>query len=74
MISLESDLRLAEQRVAMLEKVQKEDDCVDFEILKQQLIYKSELLEKVKQLLMRAAINEKTLRQRVRIYVHLNII
>lgn len=67
MISLESDLRLAEQRVAMLEKAQKEDDCGDLRILKQQLNHKSELLEKVKQLLTRAAINEKTLRQRVRI-------
>lgn len=66
MISLESDLRLAEQRVVMLEKAQKEDDNGDFRILKQQLIHKSELLEKVKQLLTRAAINEKTLRQRVR--------
>lgn len=67
MISLESDLRLAEQRIVMLEKAQKEDDNGDFHILKQQLIHKSELLEKVKQLLTRAAINEKTLRQRVRI-------
>lgn len=66
MISLESDLRLAEQRLVMLEKAQKEDDNGDFRILKQQLIHKSELLEKVKQLLTRAAINEKTLRQRVR--------
>ncbi|KMQ92334.1 centrosomal protein [Lasius niger] len=64
-ISLESDLRLAEQRIVMLEKAQKEDDNGDFHILKQQLIHKSELLEKVKQLLTRAAINEKTLRQRV---------
>ncbi|XP_019698378.1 centrosomal protein of 290 kDa isoform X2 [Harpegnathos saltator] len=64
-ISLESDLRLAEQRVAMLEKAQREDDNGDLKILKQQLIHKSELLEKVKQLLTRAAINEKTLRQRV---------
>lgn len=67
MISLESDLRLAEQRVAMLEIAQKEDDNGDLRILKQQLTYKSELLEKVKQLLTRAAINEKMLRQRVRI-------
>lgn len=60
-------MRLAEQRVAMLEKAQKEDDNGDLGILRQQLIHKSELLEKVKQLLTRAAINEKTLRQRVRI-------
>jgi len=66
-VSLEADLRLAEQRVAMLEKAQKEDDNGDFQILKQQLIHKSELLDKMKQLLTRAAINEKTLRQRVRI-------
>ncbi|XP_029679653.1 centrosomal protein of 290 kDa-like isoform X1 [Formica exsecta] len=64
-ISLESDLRLAEQRIIMLEKAQTEDDNGDFCILKQQLIHKSELLEKVKQLLTRAAINEKALRQRV---------
>ncbi|XP_014478395.1 PREDICTED: centrosomal protein of 290 kDa isoform X2 [Dinoponera quadriceps] len=64
-ISLESDLRLAEQRIVMLEKAQKEDDNGDLKILRQQLIHKSELLEKVKQLLTRAAINEKTLRQRV---------
>ncbi|XP_077268210.1 centrosomal protein 290kDa isoform X1 [Temnothorax americanus] len=64
-VNLEADLRLSEQRVAMLEKAQKEDDNGDFRILKQQLIHKSELLDKVKQLLTRAAINEKTLRQRV---------
>ncbi|KAG5322462.1 CE290 protein, partial [Pseudoatta argentina] len=64
-ISLEADLRLAEQRVFMLESAHKEDDNGDFRILKQQLIHKSELLNKVKQLLTRAAINEKTLRQRV---------
>ncbi|KAG5345889.1 CE290 protein, partial [Acromyrmex heyeri] len=64
-ISLEADLRLAEQRVIMLESAHKEDDNGDFRILKQQLIHKSELLNKVKQLLTRAAINEKTLRQRV---------
>lgn len=67
MISLEADLQLAEQRVVMLEKAQKEDDNGDLRILKQQLIHKSELLDKVKQLLTRAAMNEKTLRQRVRI-------
>ncbi|XP_018356859.1 PREDICTED: centrosomal protein of 290 kDa-like [Trachymyrmex septentrionalis] len=64
-INLEADLRLAEQRVAMLENAHKEDDNGDFRILKQQLIHKSELLNKVKQLLTKAAINEKTLRQRV---------
>lgn len=74
MISLESDLRLAEQRIFMLEKAQKEDDNGDLKILRQQLIHKSELLEKVKQLLSRAAINEKTLRQRVRIKIKLDYI
>ncbi|XP_011868015.1 PREDICTED: centrosomal protein of 290 kDa isoform X2 [Vollenhovia emeryi] len=64
-VSLEADLQLAEQRIAMLEKAQKEDDNGDLRILKQQLSHKSELLDKVKQLLTRAAINEKTLRQRV---------
>ncbi|XP_028048311.1 centrosomal protein of 290 kDa isoform X2 [Monomorium pharaonis] len=64
-ISLEADLRLAEQRVTMLEKAEKEDDNGDFRILKQQLTHKSELLDKVKQLLTRAALNEKNLRQRV---------
>lgn len=67
MVSLEADLQLAEQRAAMLEKAQKEDDNGDFRILKQQLIHKSELLDKMKQLLTRAAVNEKALRQRVRI-------
>lgn len=64
-IDLETDLQLAEQRITMLEKTQKEDDNGEINILKQQLSHKSELLEKVKQLLTRAAINEKTLRQRV---------
>lgn len=67
MISLESDLRLAEHRIVMLEKAQKEDDNGDFQVLKQQLIHKSKLLEKVKQLLTRTVVNEKALRQRVRI-------
>nr|XP_050862423.1 centrosomal protein of 290 kDa isoform X1 [Vespula vulgaris] len=64
-IDLETDLQLAEQRITMLEKTQKEDDNGEINILKQQLSHKSELLEKVKQLLTRAAINEKTLRQRL---------
>lgn len=67
MVSLEADLQLAEQKIAMLEKTQKEDDNGDFQILKQQLNHKSELLNKMKQFLTRAAINEKTLQQRVRI-------
>ncbi|KAL2711712.1 centrosomal protein of 290 kDa-like isoform X1 [Vespula squamosa] len=64
-IDLETDLQLAEQRITMLEKTQKEDENSEINILKQQLSHKSELLEKVKQLLTRAAINEKTLRQRL---------
>lgn len=67
MITLESDLQLAEQRIAMLEEAQTEEYNGDMQIMKEQLTYKSELLEKVKQLLSRAAINEKMLRQRVRI-------
>lgn len=67
MVNLEADLQLAEQRIAMLEKAQKEDDNGDFRILRQQLIHKSELLNKMKQFLTRAAMNEKTLQQRVRI-------
>lgn len=65
---MESDLRLAEQRITMLKKAEKEDDNGDYRVLKEQLLHKSELLDKVKQLLTRAAINEKTLRQRVRFY------
>ncbi|XP_014607132.1 PREDICTED: centrosomal protein of 290 kDa isoform X1 [Polistes canadensis] len=64
-IDLETDLQLAEQRITMLEIAQKENDNSEINILKQQLTHKSELLEKVKQLLTRAAINEKTLRQRL---------
>ncbi|KAK2580640.1 hypothetical protein KPH14_007746 [Odynerus spinipes] len=64
-VNLETDLQLAEQRIVMLEKAVKEDDNDDINILKQQLAHKSELLEKAKQSLTRAAINEKTLRQRV---------
>ncbi|XP_026827696.1 centrosomal protein of 290 kDa isoform X2 [Ooceraea biroi] len=64
-ISLESDLCLAEHRLAMLQKAEKEDDNGDLQVLKQQLIHKSKLLEKVKQLLTRAVTNEKALRQRV---------
>lgn len=64
-VDLETDLQLAEQRVEMLERTQKEEDSSNIDILKQQLSHKSELLERVKQLLTKAAINEKTLRQRV---------
>ncbi|CAG5073805.1 Similar to cep290: Centrosomal protein cep290 (Drosophila melanogaster) [Cotesia congregata] len=64
-IALETDLQLAEQRIKMLEDMHKEDTSVEINILKQQLAHKSELLDKVKQLLTRAAINEKALRQRI---------
>lgn len=65
-VALEADLQLAEQRIVMLENVRKEDDNTgDVGVLRQQLAHKSELLDKVKQLLTRAAINEKALRQRV---------
>ncbi|KAG7212966.1 hypothetical protein KM043_002306 [Ampulex compressa] len=64
-IALETDLQLAEQRVAMLERAQKDDDSGDMRILKQQLSHKSDLLDKVKELLTRAAMNEKALRQRI---------
>lgn len=65
-VALETDLQLAEQRIQMLENAQKEEDNNgELEILKQQLAHKSELLDKVKQLLTRAAINEKALRQKV---------
>lgn len=64
-VALETDLQLAEQRVAALEKVQKEEDNGEIKILREQLCHKSELLDKVKYLLSRVAVNEKTLRQRV---------
>ncbi|XP_043268988.1 centrosomal protein of 290 kDa [Venturia canescens] len=65
-VALETDLQLAEQRILMLENVRKEEDSSsEVAILKQQLAYKSELLDKVKQLLTRAAINEKALRQKI---------
>lgn len=65
-VALETDLQLTEQRILMLEAARKEEDCSDeVAILKQQLAHKSELLDKVKQLLTRAAMNEKALRQRV---------
>ncbi|XP_012276740.1 centrosomal protein of 290 kDa [Orussus abietinus] len=65
-VALETDLQLAEQRIAMLENARKEDDSTgEVNLLKQQLAHKSELLDKVKQLLTRAAVNEKALRQKV---------
>jgi len=51
----------------VLQKTQKEDNNGDFQVLKQQLIHKSKLLEKMKELLTRTVMNEKALRQRVRI-------
>ena len=65
-VALETDLQLAEQRVTALEKVQKEEDNGEIKVLREQLYQKSELLNKVKHLLSRAATNERTLRQRVR--------
>lgn len=65
-VALETDLALAEQRIEMLEVARKEDEnSGEIGILKQQLQHKSELLDKVKTLLTRAAVNEKALRQRV---------
>ncbi|XP_076656438.1 centrosomal protein 290kDa [Halictus rubicundus] len=64
-VALETDLQLAEQRLAALQNVQKDDENGEIMVLKEQLIHKTELLDKVKHLLSRAAINEKTLRQRV---------
>lgn len=64
-------MQLAEQRVAALEKVQKEEDNGEIKILREQLCHKSELLDKVKYLLSRVAVNEKTLRQRVNIHFYI---
>lgn len=74
-VALETDLQLAEQRIAMLEDTRKEDDnSGEIGVLRHQLAHKSELLDKVKQLLTRAAINEKSLRQRVFIIIKTTII
>ncbi|XP_015122531.1 centrosomal protein cep290 [Diachasma alloeum] len=65
-VALETDLQLAEQRILMLEKARSdEENCGEIGILKHQLAHKSELLDKVKQLLTRAAVNEKALRQKI---------
>ena len=66
-VALEADLSLAQQRIVMLENAasKEEDDAEQVGVLRQQLVHKSALLDKVKQLLTRAAINEKSLRQRV---------
>lgn len=68
-VALETDLQLAERRVAAFEKVQKEEDNGEIKTLREQLYHKSELLDKVKHLLSRAAMNEKSLRQRVNIHL-----
>lgn len=67
-VALETDLQLAERRVAAFEKVQKEEDNGEIKTLREQLYHKSELLDKVKHLLSRAAMNERSLRQRVNIH------
>lgn len=67
-VALETDLQLSEQRVAALGNVEKEGDNGEIKMLKEQLSHKSELLDKVKHLLSRAAANEKSLRQRVNIH------
>nr|XP_031834342.1 centrosomal protein of 290 kDa isoform X1 [Nomia melanderi] len=64
-VALEADLQLAEQRLAALQAVQREDENGEVKVLREQLSHKSELLDKMKHLLSRAALNEKTLRQRV---------
>ncbi|XP_076766849.1 centrosomal protein 290kDa [Xylocopa sonorina] len=64
-VTLETDLQLCEQRVAAFEKAQKEDDNGEIKILREQLSHKSELLDRVKHLLSKAAVNERTLRQRI---------
>lgn len=72
-VALETDLQLAEQRVTGLEKVQTEEDDGEIKMLREQLCHKSELLDKVKHLLSRAAVNEKTLRQRVNIQFYTRV-
>ena len=71
-MSLETDLELAEKKTLMMQEtaVEKPDDCSDSEVtlLRQQLAKKSELLQRVKDLLTKAAMNEKALRQRVSDY------
>lgn len=66
-VSLETDLQLSEQRIIMLENSLQFSDDSNGEIkeLKMQIAHKSELLDKVKHLLTRAAVNEKALRQKV---------
>lgn len=66
---LESELELAEKRIAIMMDTaalkSDDDNSEEVMLLKQQLHRKSELLVKVKDLLAKAASNEKELRQRV---------
>lgn len=72
-ISLESEVEHAQKKIALMqdlyiEKSSDEDVCAEVLMLKQQLIKKNELLDRVKELLTKAASNEKALRQRVRFW------
>ncbi|XP_011504729.1 PREDICTED: centrosomal protein of 290 kDa-like [Ceratosolen solmsi marchali] len=66
---LESELELAEKRMRLAEEAALErssdDGSEEAAILREQLTRKSELLLKVKDLLAKAALNEKALRQRI---------
>ncbi|XP_008211366.1 centrosomal protein cep290 [Nasonia vitripennis] len=66
---LETELDLAEKRIAMMEETaalkSDDDNSEEVALLKQQLHRKSELLMKVKDLLSKAASNEKELRHRI---------
>lgn len=61
-MSLETELDSAERKILMMSEKTNEVD-----VLKQQLNRKAELLSKVKDLLQKAALNEKALRQKVSI-------
>lgn len=71
-VALENDLELAEKRIAQLEEALAEksgqEGTGEVTLLREQLHRKCELLLKVKDLLTKAAINEKALRQRVSYY------
>lgn len=69
-ISLESEVEHAQKKIVMLQdafidKSSDEDGACEVSMLKAQLIKKNELLDRVKELLGKAASNEKALRQRV---------
>lgn len=71
-VSLESEVEHARKKIAMLQdafidKSSDEDGASDLAVLREQLIKKNELLDRVKELLAKAASNEKALRQRVRL-------